>query len=993
MSPTGWGSRLLVASERRGIFDIPSWVNDAAPVLQLRTPLKAFMAIGRLVLHTIGRTTDLSSRLASLLVAWVIMEAPVSMVPEAVYLPALKLWLPGSWATGHALADKAAKNDDQQVQLAPWQARIELVLATTVPAAHWVALEKFVMICYWKRLFRSLVRYLRHTYGADFLQQYHDKASHLERPRKRRKKGGGIKVASTLTKLTADIRMGIQVLHQNSKSSHWDWDYGSSLIFWQWTNAEQRRAARDGMNAYIRAPLPSAIGETSPRIKLQDQPQVFDKIYKHIQRGYLAVGPVKHLLHYFAVPKGTTDVRMVYDGTKGGLNEALWAPSFYLPDLMASTWFLDYDSWVFDLDYGECFSNFPQCPELRAHSGISLSPFVDRVRELLPDLLSTQDSVLWIRWTRLFMGCTSSPFVAVRYMYWLDELSRGDPRDPTNPFWYDRVKLNLPGMPEFEPSRPKVMKWDSGHSCVAADFLTFMDDLQGGAPGANEAWLSRDHVAKTIQHKGCQDATRKAGYPNKSPQPWTGGLVRIDGSGIYISLPLDKWNKVKGILAFYATEIAHHPQRRPTFSHKTLERKLGFLCHAAQTVKEFRPFLRGFYDTLNSWRPNTPANTPAKTAEGLEADIYALMALTSSPVPVERCIRHNTGRIIIYGFTDASGTGGGASFERQLAEKNLTYRVSVWSAVEREESSNWKEFDKLVESLEEEALGGGLKHTAVYMFTDNSTVEAAIHSGRTTSSRLRALVIRFLALQTVNTCSIEVIHVEGTRMIAQGTDGISRGTLNEGVMNGESMMSFILIHLSATARSPLLQDWLRSWLPGSPRFLEPLDWFQLCHGIAGYGRNFEQSVVPVLCKPGQFVWTPPPYAADVVVAELRKSRLKREQHLHAFVCPRLCAPMWRRHFFKAADSVIEIPPGFAFWPARMHEPLIIGILFPFIRCAPWQLRGTLRMYSVAREVCRLCKGDKLDPGPFLRQLCSDCLRLRSVPENVVRRMLYFDGNS
>jgi hypothetical protein len=239
---------------------------------------------------------------------------------------------------------------------------------------------------------------------------------------------------------------------------------------------------------------------------------------------------------------------------------------------------------------------------------------------------------------------------------------------------------------------------------------------------------------------------------------------------------------VKGILAFYAKEIAHHPQRRPTFSHKTLERKLGFLCHAAQTVKEFRPFLRGFYDTLNSWRTNTPAKNveegwdgvaqsdadnfdleelaalylndeefcaetsdtpPVKAAEGLEADIYALMALTSSLVPVERCIRHNTGRIIIYGFTDASGTGGGASFERQLAEKNLTYCVSVWSAVEREESSNWKEFDKLVQYLEEEALGGGLKHTAVYMFTDNSTVEAAIHSGRTTSSRLRALVIRF----------------------------------------------------------------------------------------------------------------------------------------------------------------------------------------------------------------------------------------------------------
>jgi hypothetical protein len=132
---------------------------------------------------------------------------------------------------------------------------------------------------------------------------------------------------------------------------------------------------------------------------------VFEKILKHIQRGYLVVGPVKHLLHYFAVPKGTTDVRMVYDGTKGGLNKALWAPLFYLPDLMASTWFLDYDSWIFDLDYGECFSNFPQCPELKAYSGISLSPFVEQVRILLPELLSAKDFVLWIHWTRLFMGC------------------------------------------------------------------------------------------------------------------------------------------------------------------------------------------------------------------------------------------------------------------------------------------------------------------------------------------------------------------------------------------------------------------------------------------------------------------------------------------------------------------------------------------------------------------------------------------------------------
>jgi hypothetical protein len=132
MSPTGWGSRPLVAAERRGIFDIPSWIEDAAPVLALQTPLKAFMAVGRLMLNTIGCTADLSTCLASLSHAPIRPKPLVSMVPEPVYLGNLGVWLPGAWATGFAIADKAAKNDDQQVQLAPWRARIELALSVAL---------------------------------------------------------------------------------------------------------------------------------------------------------------------------------------------------------------------------------------------------------------------------------------------------------------------------------------------------------------------------------------------------------------------------------------------------------------------------------------------------------------------------------------------------------------------------------------------------------------------------------------------------------------------------------------------------------------------------------------------------------------------------------------------------------------------------------------------------------------------------------------------
>ena len=49
-------------------------------------------------------------------------------------------------------------------------------------------------------------------------------------------------------------------------------------------------------------------------------------------------------------------------------------------------------------------------------------------------------------------------------------------------------------------------------------------------------------------------------------------------------------------------------------------------------------------------------------------------------------------------------------------------------------------------------------------------------------------------------------------MIAQGTDGVSRGYLGHGVMAGETMSAFIPIHLGAVERSTKdLVPWIQSW--------------------------------------------------------------------------------------------------------------------------------------------------------------------------------------
>ena len=48
--------------------------------------------------------------------------------------------------------------------------------------------------------------------------------------------------------------------------------------------------------------------------------------------------------------------------------------------------------------------------------------------------------------------------------------------------------------------------------------------------------------------------------------------------------------------------------------------------------------------------------------------------------------------------------------------------------------------------------------------------------------------------------TLHVIHVLGKRMIAQGTDGCSRGLLMEGVMTGRDMLVFVDLAHTAIKR-------------------------------------------------------------------------------------------------------------------------------------------------------------------------------------------------
>ena len=83
------------------------------------------------------------------------------------------------------------------------------------------------------------------------------------------------------------------------------------------------------------------------------------KISKVRHQGYIApTSNIKSLTSFFSVPKGEDDIRMVYDGTKSGLNAALFAFWFGLSNVSAMLRTVEAKTWSADNNFGEMFLNF-----------------------------------------------------------------------------------------------------------------------------------------------------------------------------------------------------------------------------------------------------------------------------------------------------------------------------------------------------------------------------------------------------------------------------------------------------------------------------------------------------------------------------------------------------------------------------------------------------------------------------------------------------------
>lgn len=263
---------------------------------------------------------------------------------------------------------------------------------------------------------RSLLHFLRNTHGLRWLSN---------------------------PSVLRDREVGRECLYHASSADWWECKAGSTLSFWRWPWILQE-VARDGYPIWwIKPPLTNKrpqICEKDPIIKAKVQEKLENVWLKH----YVIPCDVKNLTQYFAVPKEDSNVWIVSDATKSGLNDCIWVPYFTLSGADAMTDMLDAASFMMDLDLGEMFLNFLMHSTIQPYCGLDVRPY------LFPEAWQTH----WEHWGCCMMGWKASLFLAIKYQLLADEIVQGEHLASSNSFGWVMVVMNLRGSSQHDPTQP-----------------------------------------------------------------------------------------------------------------------------------------------------------------------------------------------------------------------------------------------------------------------------------------------------------------------------------------------------------------------------------------------------------------------------------------------------------------------------------------------------------------------------------------------------------
>ena len=225
--------------------------------------------------------------------------------------------------------------------------------------------------------------------------------------------------------------------------------------------------------------------------------------------------------------------------------------------------------------------------------------------------------------------------------------------------------------------------------------------------------------------------------------------------------------------------------------HKQAERIRGFLIYVSRTYTAMVPYLKGLHLTLDFWRDgrdhegwkiiakeeekvdqitllsgNRRAPRFVSTAPRLASDIQVLMTLTAFREAPRMEVRA-TSLAAAYLVGDASGSGFGDCLWVQ-GEKGMDIAFGSWDNAVSASSSNFREGNNLVLRLESLLQEGAMcRGTELWIFTDNAVAESSFNKGASKSKLLHELCVQLRKAEMTHGLHINMVWIEGTRMIAQ----------------------------------------------------------------------------------------------------------------------------------------------------------------------------------------------------------------------------------
>jgi hypothetical protein len=322
---------------------------------------------------------------------------------------------------------------------------------------------------------------------------------------------------------------------------------------------------------------------------------------------------------------------------------------------------------------------------------------------------------------------------------------------------------------------------------------------------------------------------------------------------------------------------------------------LAIITGVLQSIVDATPqhigqtYLRTLYDDLHHLEEGGPQHGAAKYYTEAHISPSSTRALSWWQAhlrhsPGSTTYRSHSGQGIVVKWGDGSGTGTGGTTEfyelndEQLRSPGMELWMGVWGARAKPQTSNWKEARTVLESLRKEVHTGRLEGRMVFYFTDNLVSYYVINKGSSTSPGLHDLAMEIKELCVQLKCQLEVVHVPGTIMISQGTDGQSRGLWMAPERREEGVNQRLFDPVPFT---PALGEWALQelGLSGTPfrhlDFGDPLAYSQIRGRLS--------------------LWTPPPECGRQVIGSFLRNWVQLpEETSGVFLLPRIMQRQWGR---------------------------------------------------------------------------------------------------